>query len=115
MLMHKKWTLCMDSKYIHKIIVKYQYPLPRMDDILDLLGGAKKNSKVDLRSGYHQTWIQEGDEWNIGLKTKDHMHIRKFFLIYDDNAIFALGVDFSIHWLRWLWVSCSCGPCPNTI
>ncbi len=39
---------------LNKITVKSSYPLPRIDNILDQLRGAKYVSKIDLRSGYHQ-------------------------------------------------------------
>ena len=54
----KTWRLCMDSRSINNIMMKYYYPLPMMDDFLDCLSGSRIFSKngPQMRLPLNQNW-----------------------------------------------------------
>ncbi|KAL0385853.1 UNVERIFIED_CONTAM: RNA-directed DNA polymerase [Sesamum radiatum] len=54
--------MCCDYRALNKITVKNKYPIPLVADCFDRLSQAKYFTKIDLRSGYWQVRIKEGDE-----------------------------------------------------
>ena len=53
---------CFDYRVLNNLTVKDSYPLPRIDDTLDALTGARWFSTLDLKSGYHQVEVTEEDK-----------------------------------------------------
>ncbi|KAF8676141.1 hypothetical protein RHS04_06583 [Rhizoctonia solani] len=49
---------------------KNVYPLPRPNDLMAQLRGAKVFTKLDLQWGYNNVRVKEGDEWKTAFRTK---------------------------------------------
>ena len=62
--------MCIDSRAINNITIKYGFPSARLDDKLVELHVSKVFSKINLRHGYYQIRLKESDEWETVFKTK---------------------------------------------
>jgi len=75
--------MCMDYHQLNKSTIKYNYPLPCVDELFDQVWGATLFSKIDLHSGYHQIRIKEED--------KDKTSFRTHYVHYE-FVVFPLGL-----------------------
>jgi len=63
--------MCVYYRSLNKFTIKDEYPLPKIDDLLDSMKGETIFSKMDLRSGYHQIRIHPKDIEKNSLTTRD--------------------------------------------
>jgi hypothetical protein len=73
LFVHKKdgtLRMCVDYRALNKATVKNRYPLPCIDDLFDRISRAKVFNKIDLRSGYYQIRIKEGDKEKTTCRTR---------------------------------------------
>ena len=55
--------MCIDNRSLNSNTITDLWPLPRIDEMLARLRGAKYFSKLDLRDGYHQVPVKESDRF----------------------------------------------------
>lgn len=98
-----KWRLCTNSMSMKKITVRYRFPMPRIEDLLDQLGGACYFTKIDLKSRYHQIRIKLGDEWKIVFKTNKGLFdwlAMPFGLSNAPSTFMRLKIEIFIEFIR---------------
>jgi hypothetical protein len=62
--------MCVDYRALNKLTIKYTYQLPRIDELMDQLHGAKHIIKIHLRTGYHQIRIAQEDTHKTAFRTR---------------------------------------------
>jgi len=64
-----KWRMCIDFTNLNKACPKDEYPLPRIDTLVDAAAGSEMLSMLDCFSGYHQIFMNKGDEEKTSFTT----------------------------------------------
>ena len=76
--------MCVDYRLLDAKVKPDAYPLPRIDESLDILGGAKYFSTIDLASAYNQVEVAPADRHKTAFTTP--------FGLYEYNRMpFGLG------------------------
>ena len=95
---------CVDFRQLNVATIKDAHPLPRIDDLLDALHGARWFSTLDLKSGYWQVPIMERDKEKIAFRTSGGQ-IFEFnqvpFGLCNTPATFSRLMDRILSGLHW--------------
>ena len=62
--------LCIDYRALNDITIKDRYPLPRIEETLHQIRGAKYFTRLDLRSAYNLIRIMDDDDWKTDFQTR---------------------------------------------
>ena len=77
---------------LNAMTVKNAYPLPLIPDIMNKIAGVKAKyfTKLDVRWGYNNVRIKEGDEWKAAFRTKRGLYdpLVMFFGLINSLATF---------------------------
>ena len=95
---------CVDFRQLNAATVKDAHPLPRIDDLLDTLHGARWFSTLDLKSGYWQVPIMERDKEKTAFRTSS-WQLYEFnqvpFGLCNAPATFSRLMDRVLSGLHW--------------
>ena len=86
-------TSCQTS--LNAMTVKNKYPLPLIPELIAKLRGAKYFTKLDVRWGFNNVWIKEGDEWKAAFRTNRGLFepLVMFFGLTNSPATFQTMMD----------------------
>ena len=66
-----KKRMVQDYRYLNEWTIKNNYPLSLISNVLENIGTKKIFTKMDLRWGYNNVRIKEGDEWKAVFMTPE--------------------------------------------
>ncbi|GJZ10901.1 putative reverse transcriptase domain-containing protein [Tanacetum coccineum] len=75
--------MCIDYRELNKLTVKNRYPHMRIDDLFDQLQGSRVDSKIDLRSSYHQLRVRDEDIPKTTFRTR----YDRFVIVFIDDIL----------------------------
>jgi hypothetical protein len=73
------WRLYIDYRGLNDKMIKDQFPIPVVEELLDELRGATFYTKVNLQSGYHQVLMHPADVEKTAFRT--HQGLFQFLVM----------------------------------
>ena len=94
---------CVDYRKLNEVTKKDAYPLPRIEDCLDCLGGAKVFSTLDLQSGYWQIDLKEEDRAKTAFSTRSghYEYVTMPFGLCNAPSTFERAMELIMKGLQW--------------
>uniref|UniRef100_A0A914GZI6 RNA-directed DNA polymerase n=1 Tax=Globodera rostochiensis TaxID=31243 RepID=A0A914GZI6_GLORO len=65
---------CLDFRKLNEVTIPDRYPLPRLDSIMERVGGCKFYTSLDLASGFLQIKLSEETSRKCGVITEDRVY-----------------------------------------
>jgi ribonuclease HI len=89
--------LCVDFRNLNKSSLKDNYPLPKMDHVLEKVVGANRMSMIDGFSGYNQIAVNEKDKEKTAFTTPwgTFMYEKMPFGLMNAGATFQRAMDIA--------------------
>jgi len=89
--------LCIDFRNLNKVSLKDNYPLPKMDHIIQRVVGSSRISLLDGFSGYNQVLVRPDDQDKTAFTTPwgTFMYVKMPFGLMNDGATFQRAMDIA--------------------
>jgi hypothetical protein len=88
-----------DYRVLNAMTVKNQYPLPLINGLINRLKGARFFTKLDIRWGFNNVRIREGDEWKAVFHTNRRLFepLVMYFSLTNSLATFQMMMNDIFH------------------
>jgi RNase H-like domain found in reverse transcriptase/Reverse transcriptase (RNA-dependent DNA polymerase)/Integrase zinc binding domain/Chromo (CHRromatin Organisation MOdifier) domain len=87
--------LVQDYRALNAVTIKNKYPLPLISELINKLQGARYFTKLDVRWGFNNVRMKDGDEWKAAFRTNRGLYepLVMFFGLTNSPATFQTMMD----------------------